>query len=386
MHKDDLIKALDLVKPDETQKSRMLNNILKPKTKENRLNLKLLVPACVFAVTILGAAVTLPFMLKTSPQSFTSNGDQSNTIATADGRGAVDNNLDVYDPNQGAAEIGNREDFLIDDDRDIATVSLEFTLDNRQYRSISDHKLKELGISKTVSQSDIGNYIATIKSDSNVYGSKNLEGYKVYEYIPAGCQAIVAVETDGKYALYEFSGFLSYIKNSDEDALEYLKVYNINSAEDISKIVVGSYSNSGMVIDNKSDIAKFYNYFKDLKNSSDEYFDLIYKSRINDIVPPDDPVISQIAPYYPEYDVSTDVAEDAIIQSGTYEGGTDGPTSVAPGSAAGSAGHLLSNSHQIKIYTASGLYYETVYYPNIKFISRYKISDEFANFLNDLIS
>ncbi|HHW46444.1 MAG TPA: hypothetical protein GXX17_05980 [Clostridiales bacterium] len=383
MHKDDLIKALDTIKPDEAQKSRMLNNVFNPKAKENRLNLKLLVPACVFAVTILGTAIALPILSNNSPQRLTSNAGQSNTVATADGRDAIDNDLDIRNP-QVAPEFGNKEDYLIDDGRDILPVSLEFTLDNRQYRSISDFKLKELGLSREVNLEDIGKYISTIKYVLGTYVANSLEGREVYEYIPAGCQAIVAVKTDEGYDLYEFAGFTSYIKNSDEDAVEYLKVYNIKSADDISKIVIGSYSNDGLVIDNKSDISKFYDFFKYLKNSSDEYFNVLYNSRIKSVTPPDGPVINQITPAYPEYSVTPDVAED-IIQINPNEGGTAEPENAVSG-ATGVAGDLLGNSRQIKIYTASGLYYETVYYPNIKFISRFRISEEFSNFLNSLIS
>lgn len=385
MHKDDLIRALDEIKPDENQKTQMLDKITNHRNKtRSSLNLKILVPACIFALTILGTALTLPFLLK-NPQNLISDAPQSQTLATADSRNG-DANLDMYKPNGGAPEIGTTEDFFIDDGRDIAydTFSM-FTLDKRQYINLSDYKLKELGLTGTVDSKHIGDFIATIQSNG-VYDNKNLEGSEVYEYIPAGSQAIVAVKNNEGYSLYEFYGFTSYMNNSDEDAAEYLKVYNIDSAKDISKIIIESYAKSSVILDSLEDISKFYDYFKYLKNSSEEYFNRLYNARINSVTPPDEPVINQIAPYYPEHEVSTDVAEDLIIQSGAYEGGTVEPTSAASGSAAGSAGHLLSNSHQIKIYTTSGLCYETVYYPNIQFISRHQISEEFANFLNGLIN
>jgi len=48
----------------------------------------------------------------------------------------------------------------------------------------------------------------------------------------------------------------------------------------------------------------------------------------------------------------------------------------------GSAGEALANPITIRIYNRSGVYYETVYYINLGFISRYEVSKDFADFIS----
>ena len=51
----------------------------------------------------------------------------------------------------------------------------------------------------------------------------------------------------------------------------------------------------------------------------------------------------------------------------------------------GSAGAALENAVTIRIYNKNGIYYDTIYYPNIGFISRYKLGDNFKAFLNSYV-
>lgn len=46
----------------------------------------------------------------------------------------------------------------------------------------------------------------------------------------------------------------------------------------------------------------------------------------------------------------------------------------------------LASSITIRIYNKNGVYFETVYYPNIGFISRHEVKDEFAAFLKNCLA
>jgi hypothetical protein len=45
-------------------------------------------------------------------------------------------------------------------------------------------------------------------------------------------------------------------------------------------------------------------------------------------------------------------------------------------------GNALGNPITIRIYNKNGIYYDSVYYRNIGFISRYEVGEEFAAFLS----
>ncbi|HHW47307.1 MAG TPA: hypothetical protein GXX14_01655, partial [Clostridiaceae bacterium] len=119
-----------------------------------------------------------------------------------------------------------------------------------------------------------------------------------------------------------------------------------------------------------------------------------------DLVPPDSPQ----NPDLPRNQVKTDetgYAEDLVLSkadardnpvsdrgSGViYDTGEQAPSveSASSAGSVGSVGNALGNPVTIKIYNRFEVYYETVYYPNIGFISRYKVTDEFADFLNRYI-
>ena len=108
----------------------------------------------------------------------------------------------------------------------------QFQIDNRHYILLTDDLREDYGLPATVDESDIGEKITDIGSSPD----KSLTGRGVYRYVPAGCEAVVAVRKDEGYQLYRFFTFESYNNNQDEEAIEYPKLYGINSAEDIARI------------------------------------------------------------------------------------------------------------------------------------------------------
>jgi hypothetical protein len=51
----------------------------------------------------------------------------------------------------------------------------------------------------------------------------------------------------------------------------------------------------------------------------------------------------------------------------------------------GSAWDALANPITVRIYHQSGVYFETIYYPNVGFMSRFEVSEGFAEFLGNYI-
>lgn len=63
--------------------------------------------------------------------------------------------------------------------------------------------------------------------------------------------------------------------------------------------------------------------------------------------------------------------------------------STDPGTAEpykGAAGDALANQLTIRIYNKNGIYYDSPYYRNMGFISRYRVDDDFRGFLSDCIN
>ena len=73
---------------------------------------------------------------------------------------------------------------------------------------------------------------------------------------------------------------------------------------------------------------------------------------------------------------------DSVTSGMVDMGQTEGATSVAGVVPAKDA---LANPITIRIYHKSGVYIDTVYYPAIGFISRYEISRDFAEFMDNYI-
>lgn len=78
------------------------------------------------------------------------------------------------------------------------------------------------------------------------------------------------------------------VTTGTRDAAAYLNLYGIKSAGDIQKIQFIGHSEQAKLnhtvdvkaeITDKAEIAKFYNFYSVLKDSSDKYFDALYKAR-----------------------------------------------------------------------------------------------------------
>jgi len=317
----------------------------------------------------------------------------------------------------------------------------QFQIGGRHYILLSDEIKEEFGLSDSVNESDIGPKIA----DISLSPDKSLIGSEVYSYVPAGGESVVAVKKDIEYQLFRFFVFENYNNNQDEDAVEYLKLYGIEKADDIAKVQFISYSEQSKLqgiadiageITNRDEIARFYGFYSVLKNSSDKYFDRLFNFNgtnsdnngieIDIAAPdkqgsPDDTESGMTAPDYtghaedmplgiaPERSepdkadiaedlpliVSDGVENDIVTSNGDTPVSSDTTAEIKPshgmmdmGGAGtvegtpGSVGDALANPVTIRIYNNSGIYYDTVYYRNIDFISRYEISREIADFID----
>ena len=402
MKREELKSSFDKVEPDQAAQMRMLNNILSHSGKEkkamfNMFNYRKALPALGLAIVIAGSILTYDII------------------------GGKNNSSPPEYANPGAADA--REDM-------VAPLINQFQLGERHYILLSDDFRTEYGFPQQIDENDIGEKLATITKSVD----PSLIGGEVYYYKPAGSEAVVAVKKNDSYMLFKFFTFESYNNNKDEDAVEYLKLFGINSAEDIAKIQFIEYSMESRIkggfdligeLTDLDEIARFYGYFSPLKDSSDKYFDKLFNYNTGgnrgtdveiDVAPRQvDPVAPDAgqniaypgkdAPVNPEPD-SIEYAEDMPmvksdeVQKGTTEGRsvlTDEPGAImdmgstepvtggTTPSQAGAVGNALANPVYIRIYNKSGIYFETVYYRNIGFISRYEINKEFVDFLEGCI-
>ncbi len=397
MKKEELKASFDRIKPDEAAKKRMLDNILNQYERKKGffmpLNLKRAIPALAVIVVMAGGLLTYNHIMKdrhfTTPYEYNSTGTND----------------------------------MIREDA-VAPIVNQFRIDKRHYILLSEDLREDFGLPELVDSNDIGEKIAEIENSPDT----SLVGCEVYRYVPAGGEAVVAVKRDNEYQLFRFFTFESYINNQDEDAAEYLKLYGINGAGDISKIRFITHSEQGKLqgyediaaeITDRDDIAAFYSYYSVLKNSSDRYFDSLFNFRGTnenspgivadpalpgavepDMTAPDrtgygTELLPDTAPEQtePAYDLpliaddgSNVSSADTPVSSGvssartgmTDMGGT-GAGYVPP--SMGSAGDALANPVTIRIYNQNGIYYDSPYYRNIGFISRYEVNEEFREFI-----
>jgi len=371
--REDVKNVFGRIGPDAGAKERMLENILNHSEKDRKktgLSFNFMKAAPAFALVLVLAAGILTFSLR-------------------DGKGG----------GQVDAPAG-REDM-------VAPLPSQFSIDGRNYILMSDYAA-EFGFPGTIEDEDIGPRIAAIEESTD----KSLVGCEVFRYLPAGCDAVVAVKRDGEFVLFRFFTFKSYENNQDEDAIEYLKLYGIEGPEDISRIQFIAYAGeSGPEIRGEisdiDEIAVFYSYYSALKNSSDRYFEKLFgytpagrENAGTEAASPagaeggDAPVSKTVEPMPPHYGAASGNAasgkayagyeeadgSNGASQSVTNAGGTS-PASVAPSQGSGA----LDNPVNIRIYNRNGVYFDSFYYKNIGFISRYEITAEFAAFLEKYI-
>jgi hypothetical protein len=368
MKRENIKKSFDNLEPSDETKQRMLNKILDHSYNERKLiNVKTAIPVLVIAIIFIGA--------------LTLHNSNKETVSIM--RGGTFNG-----PNR---EIDNNA----------ARITNQFKIENKTYNILSESEKKEFQFPKIIDKTDIGDKITTI----TISVDENLKGKEVYRYLPAGSEAVVAVKIGEGYKLFKFFNFDSYINNQDEDVKTYLQLYGINKGEDISKIQFVDYKGEAVktkdkmqeaaAMPEKSDIIseitdrqkimEFYNYYSPIKNSSDDYFNKLFnykslehKPKVNsesEVLPPDYKINTSA-----DNTVTSNVQSPSAIDNGEVK---DAPESTPPSE--GSAINALSDSVTIRIYNNSGVYFDSEYYPNIGFISRYKVSTEFEDFLKDYI-
>ena len=164
----------------------------------------------------------------------------------------------------------------------VAPIVNQFRIDKRHYILLSEDLREDFGLPELVDSNDIGERLQKLKTAPiQALSAGSIQ-------VCPGRQAVVAVKRDNEYQLFRFFTFESYINNQDEDAAEYLKLYGINGAGDISKIRFITHSEQGKLqgyediaaeITDRDDIAAFYSYYSVLKNSSDRYFDSLFNFR-----------------------------------------------------------------------------------------------------------
>lgn len=424
MTEKDLRDAFRNIEPDDASVNKMYKNIVNHSANKRRVNImkgfnfKRAIPALALALVMVGSLVTYK-LWPDDTITGTKTGDEK--LATGERAAAGDNSYDA------------REDM-------IAPYLDEFQMGNRHYYLIHEDTIARYNLPSVIDEKDIGKKIDTIKKS----GNDKLVGSDVYEYIPAGGEAIVAVKQGDEYKLFRFMNFDSYLNNQDEDTIAYLALYGINKASDISKVQIIGHSDIGKLkgeldiiaeISDSDELEKFYNYYSSLKNSSDKYFEKLFDFRKDienpdnkgnvsspstggvDPVPPDyvvEPALPSddiVEPMLPDVDVVPDPAFDLPVSDAPlYEEGNNGSykedVAVPPltvdevpadiidtgdtGSGASEPGGVggtdaLSNSVTVRIYNQKGVYFDAEYYRNLGFISRHELTDEFRDFLEDYI-
>lgn len=393
MKKEELKSSFSKIEPDKTAESRMLNNILSHSGKEQKMmfNFRKALPALGLVIVIAGSI--LAYNMTAGKNSIPTPGYVTDA----------------------------REDML-------APLVNQFQIEDKHYILLSDDLRAEYGFSLQLDESDIGDRITTITKSVD----PSLIGGEVYRFEPAGGEAVVAVKKDDSYRLFKFFNFESYNNNQDEDVVEYLKLYGINSAEDIAKILFIVHSDQSKIegkldvkgqLTDRDEISQFYGYYSIMKNSSDKYFDRLFNysptgntgkdvevdvpNQYNpvppdagrDITHPSDPGSIDPAPDHIGFaedmpmmkgdDGQTGAFEERPVSNDDPKGMMDmGNTSSNTGTTSpsqGSAGNAPANPVTIRIYNHSGIYFETVYYRNMGFISRHEVNEEFANFLEGYI-
>lgn len=369
MKKENIKKSFDNLTPSDNVKQRMLNNILNHSYNNKKLiNIKMAIPVLVMAIIFVGA-------------------------------------LTVNNSNRETASVMRGETFngpMITINDNSARITNQFKIENKTYNILSESERINFKFPKAINKKNIGHKITTI---TNSIDGK-LNGKEVYSYLPAGCEAVVAVKDNDSYKLFKFFNFDSYMKNEDEDVKAYLELYGINKEEDISKIEFLNYhgetvptkdekhgtatmqgkSNIISEITDRNKITKFYNYYSPIKNSSKDYFNKLFDYK--DVDKHTEIINNKAKTLSPDYKDNSSSDNTAISSSQSRSNVDNGEVKDVPSSTPGSEGtaeNALSNSVTIRIYNNRGVYFDSEYYPNIGFISRHEVSDEFEKFLKDYI-
>lgn len=376
MKRKDFHHAFKQVKPDDEAKQRMFSNIKKEGTKQF-FNFRSALPVLITALILVTVGIVSHHFLT------------------------------MHD-------VANNDDMVQEDGAEIRD---EFQIDDKHYVILSEDDITSFGFPTAIDDHDIGDKLTTITTSID----ERLLGKDVFQYLPAESEAVVAVNTSEGYTLFGFYNFDSYLENQDEDTQAYLELYGIDKAADIEKIQLIGQQDMGNAEDSpdviseitsQKDIDTFYDYYARLENASDEYFDRLSHgghgetekdastedatenratsdktvSQNNDVPAEnsDSEGGSSVEQDDPDHDsLNEHPASNSDMQQRKGEQNDKEQSSPAY---EGTGPDALADSVNIRIYQNSGVYYETVYYPRIKFISRHEVSEGFANFLETYIN
>lgn len=341
MNQNDLITSLNKIKPELGADERMLRRVLAYQPPKH---------TTVRFVTPYAAAAALLCLVAIGLFAFPWSNSLPMTPVTSDG-GAISSNSEI-------------------------AVALEsFVFDGKRYSKLTNETLSEMGIQQPSGEKELGALLGTLDAGEG----STLSGSKIYAYPPLSAPAVVVVEKNGGYELFLFSSFTAYEENSDEDAADYLSVYGIKSADDLSKVEVYTYPTATSEVLShtlkKEEQDIFYDGFSKLKNASGAYFKTLGITSSE----------SREGAWQEFSDSSTVRYEfvpsnDALSAASSKNG--DKPSNAA--SYEGSAGGKLEGGIRLNIIAKNGLSFDMWFYPRIGFLSRFQPQGEFLEFLNNL--
>ncbi len=356
MNKKDIKTSFDKISPTEEQKEKMLETIISANQKKGVYSrIKRYIPVTAAAVFVICAALIVPdIFTKPIVENFTS-----------DSTAAADSDLvmmqtektlaEIYTPSETYPATKNpepTEDLGYDSYIDIHIAQAQQTIvfSGRKYRCATDYEVTQYGLKPVISQSDMGEFIAFLDNPP----VPELQDAEVCRLKGSDSEAIVLVYDYKNWYYYIFENFVSYEKNQDENASEYLKVFGVSSADDILSITVTDFTIPAKSL-SRTQISLFYDGFKGLVNSSDTYFKAISE--------------------YPRPEIPDQTPTVITDDNGNTIGMT---TPAYPGSSA------LDKSVCFTLTFDNNYTREIWYYPNIDYLSRYKLSSEFSAYLNSL--
>ncbi|MEG0570581.1 MAG: hypothetical protein RR497_02940 [Oscillospiraceae bacterium] len=367
MKNNDFINSLNEIKPNDTQKEKMLENIFSKAENEREIikekpkwfYTKRIVPAFAMLLVI-GLTGTAYFhstnknsMKNMPPETNASQSDETNNENQSSNAVTGENETNDIYPNHENPTISIGSGDSVSSNTIVSSPKQEnnFTYNNANFIILSKEESSKINIPTECEKNDCGTKIGTISKSVD----KTLIGCNLYKYKNLNAQGILVVERNNKFELFIFYGFTAYNENHDVDANNYLEMFGIFSANDIKKIEITEFDDQDIVANNTitdtNTIKKYYDFYSVIKDSSKEYFQALS---------------------------STSKKPDLSSAFTNGEGG------VSPGYE-GSAANKLSNQKNIILHAKNGLLYSAPYYPNIAFISRHKVNNEFKSFLNTII-
>ncbi len=437
MKSEDIKQAFSEIEPTREQTQRMWEGIAAKQPQRRRQPLlRMALPAFALAAALLAGGIYYASKDREQPQTLLPENGTTNSAAAppADAMGGDKAAGETAVDRQGAQQEG-----------EMAWAQHIFSLDGRQYYLLDSQTAAAFGWKQAVDAADIGTKLGTVRMGAPDGKPLSCE---VFRYKPAGCDAVVAAAQGEGYQLYRFVAFESYNQNKDQPAADYLELYGIRKAADLAKIQVIGYSEQAK-LENRVDIHKeitdratlrrFYDYYSVIPDGSAAYFQKLFGNTPSDpgtvtgysdpATPPDrlpqrdviepmtersetslppDAALGHDAPLTNAADLPADYGTDSVtaasgavppipapdlpdtnnasdtpaVMPGYDPGGSAGSSSSNPGSAE----NLFADSVTLRIFGQNGLYFETVYYPHMAFLSRHAVNAAFADFLAELLA